>query len=190
LSVESKESNRTKVTRKQGGKTRRTISRSTSGNPGRPKVVQPGKKTEKTQVKSRSQNPRRKTSTPAKAKSVRTRRKSNIPRPRAVQPSRGQGRRSKGTPSDLRWVEEDPKDHLLSRFIFDGKGNIIGESIGVDGKYLIMKSGKKFYSVPLKNIREDEKDLTLKGKIDKRMARKLGEVWRKKALDPLYQKDN
>jgi hypothetical protein len=91
-------------------------------------------------------------------------------------------------PEELKWVEDDPKDHLLSRFIYDSKDKVIGESIGVEGKQLIMKSGKKFYSIPLKNIKEREAALTLQGRINKRLSRKMGEVWRKKALDPLYQK--
>jgi hypothetical protein len=89
----------------------------------------------------------------------------------------------------LKWVEEDPKDHLLSRFIYDSKGKSIGESIGVERGRLIMKSGKVFYSIPLKNIKERETDLALRGRIDRKKARKLGEIWRKKALDPLYQKN-
>ena len=92
------------------------------------------------------------------------------------------------SPTDLKWVEDDPKDHLLSRFIYDKDGKVIGESIGVEGRQLIMKSGKKFYSVPLRNIKEGENELTVKGRINKARARKVGEVWRKKALDPLYQK--
>ena len=92
------------------------------------------------------------------------------------------------TMEELRWVEEDPKDHLLSLFIKDANGKVIGESIGVEGRYIIMKSGLKFYSIPLKNIVEGEMELTLKGRINRPRARKLGEQWRKRALDPLYQK--
>jgi hypothetical protein len=92
------------------------------------------------------------------------------------------------TPVELKWVEEDPRDHLLSRFIYDSKNKVIGESIGVEGKQLIMKSGKYFYSIPLKKIHEKENDLTLKGKVNRQQARKLGEAWRKRTLDPLYQK--
>jgi hypothetical protein len=92
------------------------------------------------------------------------------------------------TMDELKWVEEDPKDHLLSLFIKDSNGNVIGESIGVEGKYIIMKNGLKFYSIPLKNIIEGEMELTLKGRINRPKARKLGEEWRKRALDPLYQK--
>ena len=92
--------------------------------------------------------------------------------------------------TDLGWMEEDPKDHLLSRFIYDPSNNVIGESIGVEGKHLIMKSGLKFYSIPLTNIVEKDDNLALKGRIDRKKARKLGEAWRKRALDPLYQKKN
>jgi len=91
---------------------------------------------------------------------------------------------------DLGWMEEDPKDHLLSRFIEDPSSNIIGESIGIERKNLIMKSGLKFYSIPLKNIVEKNDNLSIKGRIDRKKARKLGEAWRKRALDPLYQKKN
>lgn len=89
---------------------------------------------------------------------------------------------------DFSWMEEDPKDHLFSRFIYDSNSKVIGESIGVEGRQLIMKSGKKFYSVPLKNIADEDEKLTLKGKIDRLKARRLGEAWRKRALDPLYNK--
>ena len=92
------------------------------------------------------------------------------------------------TMEDLKWVEEDPKDHLLSLFIKDAHGKVIGESIGVEGRYIIMKSGLKFYSIPLKNVVEGEMELILKGRINRPRARKLGEQWRKRALDPLYQK--
>ena len=129
----------------------------------------------------RLKTPGRTTKSRNKATEVRKQRVSATPRKPSV-------KSETSTPADLKWVEDDPKDHLLSRFIYDHNGNIIGESIGVEGKQLIMKSGSKFYSVPLRNIKEGGNELTVKGRINKTRARKLGEIWRKKALDPLYQK--
>jgi hypothetical protein len=131
-----------------------------------PKKVQDRKKVQK--VKPRPKKP-------VTAKAT----KKPVQKPKEPEPS---------TPNELKWMEEDPRDHLLSRFIYDSKDDVIGESIGVEGTQLIMKRGKYFYSVPLKKIKERENDLTLKGKVNKRQARRMGEAWRKRTLDPLYQK--
>jgi len=135
----------------------------------------------------KSQTPKRGVQRP-KARTVQPGRTRVTKRPVKITRRKTRRRVNASTPEDLKWVEEDPKDHLLSRYIKDSKGKVVGESIGVEGKYIIMKNGLKFYSIPLRNIVELETELRLKGRINRDKARKLGEEWRKKALDPLYQK--
>jgi len=69
-------------------------------------------------------------------------------------------------------------DSLLCRFVLDGLGKKIGESVAVDEDILIIKSGKKYLGVPLKHIEEDDKVLLVKGLIDKENAENMGEKWR------------
>lgn len=74
---------------------------------------------------------------------------------------------------------EDPyKNKLLCRFVLDGAGRKIGESVAIDNDILIIKSGNKYLGVPLKHIEEDEKTLLVKGLIDKIKAEVIGEKWR------------
>ena len=86
-------------------------------------------------------------------------------------------------PDELKWLQEDPKDQLLSRFIETPKGTIVGESIGIEKSQLIIKNKLKFYSIPLKYVKEKDDKLVLRRKVDWIRAQKLGESWRKKALD-------
>ncbi len=77
--------------------------------------------------------------------------------------------------------EEEDKDHgsILCRFVNDGKGKKIGESIAIDGDILIIKSGKKYLGVPLKHVVESDKELKVKGLINLDLAEKMGEKWLK-----------
>ncbi len=91
-------------------------------------------------------------------------------------------------PEEIRWLEEDPHDNILSRFILDRKGKQIGESIGVEGNQLIVKDRKKFFSIPLKSVQEKDNELLLKRKVNWAVAEKKGEKWRKHALDVIKPK--
>lgn len=74
--------------------------------------------------------------------------------------------------------EEEYKQGLLCRFVLDGIGKKVGESIAVDEDILIIKSKKKYLGVPLKHIEEEGKTLLVKGLIDHFNAEKMGEKWR------------
>jgi len=78
--------------------------------------------------------------------------------------------------------EEAYKNHLLCRFVLDGGGRKIGESVAIDNDILIIKSGSKYLGVPLKHIEEEEKTLLVKGLVDQYNAEMMGEKWRRKAF--------
>jgi len=88
--------------------------------------------------------------------------------------------------------EEDldsKRNDLLCRFVFDGIGRRIGESISLDEDILIIKSGKKYLGVPIKHIEEKEKTLVVKGLVDFAKAEELGEQWREGSFRNLEQED-
>jgi hypothetical protein len=95
----------------------------------------------------------------------------------------GKGKTDDEVPEQLKWLQEDPHELLLSRFIESPKGVRLGESIGIDGSNIIMKNKTKFYSISLKAIKEKGDALILRKKINWKLAEKLGEKWRKKTLD-------
>lgn len=74
--------------------------------------------------------------------------------------------------------EQEFKNGLLCRFVLDGTGNKIGESVGLDEDIIIIKSKTKYLGVPLKHIEEEGKTLLVKGLIDSFNAEKMGEKWR------------
>ena len=79
--------------------------------------------------------------------------------------------------------DEDPyKNRLTCRFVLDGAGRKIGESVAVDDDVLIIKSGKTYLGVPLKHIGEEGKTLLVKGLVDRDKAQELGEKWRMESL--------
>jgi len=83
---------------------------------------------------------------------------------------------------DMKWIMEDPHDEMFSRFVLDGGGKRLGESIGVDGRYLIVKSKMKFYKIPLEAIADEGDELRIIRRVDMDRARKLGETWKKTNL--------
>ena len=84
--------------------------------------------------------------------------------------------------------EEDFNDNnLLCRFVLDGKGKEIGESIAVEKDIVIIKTKNKYLGVPLKHVEEKDKTLLVKGLIDKNKAEKMGEKWRRKSFDEIEQ---
>lgn len=86
--------------------------------------------------------------------------------------------------------EEDAldKNYLLCRFVLDGLGEKVGESIAIDDDLMIIKSGKNYLGVPLKHIdeREEGKTLLVKGLLDKDKAKEMGEKWREKSLSKMF----
>ena len=86
--------------------------------------------------------------------------------------------------------EESKKDALLCRFVFDGAGKQMGESISMDGDIIILKSGTTYLGVPIKHIEEDGKKLIVKGLVNLDKAIKMGEKWQKKSFRELEQNEN
>jgi len=90
-------------------------------------------------------------------------------------------------------MDEDETDHaydnLLCRFVTDGSGRKIGESVTLDKDIMIIKAGKKFLGVPLKHIEERGNGLLVKGLIDFDRAYELGEEWRKGSFRKIDQKE-
>ena len=74
--------------------------------------------------------------------------------------------------------EEEYKNNLLCRFVVDGIGKTVGESVAVNEDLLIIKSKDKYLGVPLKHIQEKGKTLLVKGLIDNSNAEVMGEKWR------------
>jgi len=82
----------------------------------------------------------------------------------------------------------DYEDEILSRFIVDKKDNIIGESIGIEDKFIVVKHREKFYLIPRKAVILQGDKLVLKKKVDWIAALARGEGWRKEELDHLWGK--
>ena len=81
------------------------------------------------------------------------------------------------------YVEEEyEKNKLLCRFVLDGAGHKIGESIAINDDIVIIKSNSKYLGVPMKHIDEDGKTLIVKGLIDRSKAEEIGEKWRKESF--------
>ncbi len=75
--------------------------------------------------------------------------------------------------------EHEFKNRLLCRFVFDGTGKKVGESVGVDEDVIIIKSKKKYLGVPIKHVEEEGKTLLVKGLVDDYNAEMMGEKWRR-----------
>jgi hypothetical protein len=85
--------------------------------------------------------------------------------------------------------EETKKNDLLCRFVVDGTGKRLGESVSLDGDIMIIKSKKTYLGVPLKHIEEKDKALLVKGLVDFGRAVEMGEKWRKDSFRELNQTD-
>jgi hypothetical protein len=81
--------------------------------------------------------------------------------------------------------EDNYKKNLTCRFVLDGSGRKVGESVAVDNDILIIKSGKKYLGVPLKHIEEEEKTLLVKGLVEKDKAELIGEKWRRESFSKI-----
>src|SRR4030042_2728659 len=65
---------------------------------------------------------------------------------------------------------ESYKNDLLCRFVLDGAGRKIGESVAIDNDILIVKSGMKYLGVPLVHIEDAGKTLLVKGLVEQDKA--------------------
>ena len=77
-------------------------------------------------------------------------------------------------------IERENK--LTCRFVLDGVGRTIGESIAVDDDILIIKSKDKYLGVPLKHIEQEGKTILVKGLVDNKNAIEMGEKWRRESF--------
>lgn len=85
---------------------------------------------------------------------------------------------------------ESYKNGLMCRFVLDGFGKKLGESVAIDEDIVIIKSGAKYIGVPLKHVEEEGKTLLVKGLIDDFNAEKMGEKWRQENLKEIeYNKE-
>ena len=81
--------------------------------------------------------------------------------------------------------EESIKEKLLCRFVLDGIGRKVGESVAIDEDIIIIKSKNKYLGVPLKHIEEDGKTLLVKGLVDHDKAEIMGEKWRRESFQKI-----
>ena len=75
----------------------------------------------------------------------------------------------------------DPRDG----FTLTEDGETRGETIGFEGKNLILKKEDDFFKFPISYVEPVDDHLVLKKKVNWKKAGKQGEKWRKKELDPL-----
>ena len=78
--------------------------------------------------------------------------------------------------------EDNYKKNLSCRFVLDGAGRKVGESVAVDNDVLIIKSGKKYLGVPIKHIEEEGKTLLVKGLVEQDKAEMIGEKWKRESF--------
>jgi hypothetical protein len=74
--------------------------------------------------------------------------------------------------------EQNDEVDLLCRFVLDGNGRTVGESVAIQNDVLIVKDKNDFLGVPLKHVEETGKKLLVKGLVDTSKAKELGEAWR------------
>jgi hypothetical protein len=84
---------------------------------------------------------------------------------------------------------ESYKNDLLCRFVLDGAGRKIGESVAIDNDILIVKSGTKYLGVPLIHIEEVGKTLLVKGLVEQDKAELMGEKWRRESFKDINCKE-
>ena len=95
----------------------------------------------------------------------------------------------KKKPTDQKTTTENVETSMLCKFVMDGAGKKLGESVSVNDDLLIIKSGSRFLGVPLKHVEPLEKTLLVKGLIDFTKAYELGEKWRKESYREMNQHD-
>jgi hypothetical protein len=83
---------------------------------------------------------------------------------------------------------QNQENNLLCRFVFDGLGIKLGESIAIDEDIIIIKNGKKYLGIPLKHVEENDNKLIVKGLVDKKKALEMGEKWCQDSLKTICKK--
>jgi hypothetical protein len=91
--------------------------------------------------------------------------------------------------TDMKKNIENIDPAIICKFVIDGTGKKIGESVSIDHDVLIIKSGSQFLGIPLKHIEPVEKTLMVKGLIDFTKAYELGEKWRKESYREMNKHD-
>ena len=97
----------------------------------------------------------------------------------------------KGFQSKQKKPTDDTINDLICKFVFDGLGNPLGESISVENDLIIVKTDGSFLGIPLKHVETDGKKVIVKGLVDQNNAKLLGERWRRKEMKKvgvLYRK--
>jgi len=84
-------------------------------------------------------------------------------------------KRDKKIIAEFEEEKDSQKNNLLCRFVLDGVGRKIGESVAIDEDIMIIKTGSKYLGVPMKHIEEEEKTLLVKGLVDHDKAEEMGE---------------
>jgi len=82
---------------------------------------------------------------------------------------------------------ENADPSMICKFVVDGLGKKIGESVSIANDVLIIKAGSLFLGVPLKHLESREKTLVVKGIFDFTKAYELGEKWRKESYREMKQ---
>jgi hypothetical protein len=85
---------------------------------------------------------------------------------------------------------ENADPSMICKFVVDGFGKKIGESVSIAHDVLIIKAGSLFLGVPLKHVESGEKTLMVKGIFDFTKAYELGEKWRKESYREMKQHDS
>jgi hypothetical protein len=89
----------------------------------------------------------------------------------------------KGFQSKQRKTTDDTQKYdLICKFVFDGLGHPIGESICIEQDLMIVKTDDSFLGIPLKHVESDGKKVVVKGLVDRKNAKRLGERWRKQEM--------
>ena len=77
--------------------------------------------------------------------------------------------------------QEDIHESLIPCFVVNKNNERIGETIGMDGKRIIIKNKEVFYSVLLSKLNKKFDKLVIDA-VDWEEAKVLGERWRKKSF--------
>lgn len=77
-------------------------------------------------------------------------------------------------------AEDESIPDLLSRFVEDAKGERVGETVGLDGDLVIIKSGTTYKAVPRKHLTLEDDVFKVHGVVSWDEAERLGAEWRKK----------
>jgi len=85
---------------------------------------------------------------------------------------------------------ENADPSMICKFVVDGSGKKIGESVSIAEDVLIIKAGSLFLGVPLKHVESGEKTLRVKGIFDFTKAYELGEKWRKESYREMKQHEH